>query len=129
MDIVFIENLKIKTTIGVWEWEQRIKQNLLVDVQLGVDIKPAAQSDCIEKAISYKQVAKRVSETLDKSNFKLVETVAEHICTLILNEFPVEWCQVKVSKPRAVENADSVGVIIERFRENRNETKDVIYQF
>ncbi len=118
MDIIFIENLKIKTTIGVWEWEQRIKQNLIVDIQLGADTKPAAQSDCIENAISYKHVAKRVSETLEESNFKLVETVAEQICTLILDEFSVEWCRVKVSKPRAVENADSVGVIIERFRDS-----------
>lgn len=114
MDIVFVENLKIAACIGVWEWERRVKQNLIVDIQLGCDIHQAAQSDSIEDAISYKDVATRIHDFVAESNFKLIESVAESIATIILEEFSATWCRVKISKPRAVEKASNVGVIIER---------------
>ena len=114
MDIVFIENLKIPASIGVWDWEHRVKQNLTIDVELGCDIRQAASFDDIEHAVSYKDVSVRIFELIEGSKFKLIETVAEKIAELILAEFSVTWCRIKVSKPRAVEKASNVGVIIER---------------
>ena len=114
MDIVFIENLKVPATIGVWEWEHRIKQNLIFDIELGCDFQQAAESDEVENTVSYKDVAVRISEFISESRFKLLETVADKTAGLILDEFPVSWCKVKVSKPRAVEMAKNVGVIVER---------------
>lgn len=114
MDIVFIENLKVPASIGVWEWEHRIKQNLIFDIELGCDLQQAAQSDNVENTVSYKDVSLRISEFIAESKFNLLETVAEKIAGLILDEFPVSWCKVKVSKPRAVEMAKNVGVIVER---------------
>lgn len=114
MDIVFIEKLVIPASIGVWEWEHRIKQNLYIDIELGCDVQPAAKSDDIEYAVSYKDVAVRVSEFVEGRHFKLIETVAEEIARLVLAEYTVCWCRVKVSKPRAVEKASNVGVIVER---------------
>ena len=114
LDIVFIENLKVPATIGVWEWEHRIKQNLIFDIELGCDFQKAAESDEVENTVSYKDVAVRVSEFISESRFKLLETVADKTAGLILDEFPVSWCKVKVSKPRAVEMAKNVGVIVER---------------
>lgn len=114
MDIVFIESLKISTTIGVWEWERRIKQNLVVDLELGTDIREAALTDEIGSAVSYKDVALRVVDYVSNSEHRLIETVAQNISDIILSEFPVQWCRVKVSKPRAVERARNVGIVIER---------------
>lgn len=114
MDIVFIENLKVPATIGVWEWEHRIKQNLILDIELGCDIQQAAESDEVANTVSYKDVAVRVYEFISESKFNLLETVAEKTAGLILDEFPVSRCKVKVSKPRAVEMAKNVGVVIER---------------
>ena len=114
MDIVFIRELKVPASIGVWDWEQRIKQNLIVDLELGVDIRKAAQSDDIEDAVSYKSVATRITDFVSESNFKLIESVAESIAEIILNEFPVTWCRVAVNKPRAVEKSQNVGIVIER---------------
>ncbi len=114
MDIVFIEKLKIPATIGVWEWEQRIKQNLIIDLELGTDNRNPAATDNLEDAVSYKDVAIRVSEFVSGSSHKLIETVAENVANIILTEFPISWCRVKVSKPRAVENSQSVGIVIER---------------
>ena len=114
MDIVFIEGLKISATIGVWEWERRIKQNLIIDLELGTDIHKAADSDELDDAISYKDVSLRVIEYVSSSEHKLIETVAENISQIILSEFPIKWCRVKVSKPRAVEKGRNVGIVIER---------------
>ena len=117
MDIVFIEKLTVQASIGVWEWEHRIKQTLLIDVELGTDIRQAADSDNLEDAISYKEVSIRIIQLLSNKHFKLIETVAESIACLVLNDFPVHWCKVKVSKPRAVEKSSNVGVVIERARQ------------
>ena len=114
MDIVFIENLKFQASIGVWEWEARIKQNLIVDLWLGTDIKVAAETDQLEYAVNYKSVSIRISELINSRHYKLIETVAEEIASTVLSEFDVTWCKVKVSKPRAVENSKNVGIIIER---------------
>ncbi len=114
MDIVFIESLKVPASIGVWEWEHRIRQNLIFDIELGCDFAKAAESDEIDDAVSYKDVAMRINEYVSESKFRLLETVAEKVAELILAEFAVSWCKVKVSKPRAVEIARTVGVIIER---------------
>ena len=114
MDIVFIESLKVSATIGVWEWERRIKQNLIIDLELGTDIRAAAETDDIGNAVSYKDVAIRVVEYVSNSEHQLIETVAHSISDIILSEYPVKWCRVKVSKPRAVEKARNVGIVIER---------------
>lgn len=114
MDIVFVEQLKISATIGVWEWEQRIKQTLVIDLELGTDIGKCAASDDIKDALSYKAVSMRVVELISNGKFNLIESVAETVAKTILKEFSVEWCKVRVSKPRAVEKSANVGVVIER---------------
>lgn len=114
MDIVFVESLKIPATVGVWEWERRIKQNLIVDLELGTDIRKAAETDALDDAVSYKDVSIRVFDYVSSSEHQLIETVAQKISEIILSEFPISWCRVKISKPRAVEKSRNVGVIIER---------------
>lgn len=119
MDIIFIQGLKVKTTIGVFDWERRIKQNLLIDLEVETDCRKASENDDLKDALSYKDVANRVSELVAESEFKLVESVAERVASVILEEFPTAWCRVNVSKPRAVENSASVGVMVERGERTR----------
>ena len=114
MDIVFIRDLKIDTVIGIYVWEKRIKQTISLDIDMGVDISQAARSDNIDDAVSYKTVAKRLSEYVGESQHELVESLAEEICALIQNEFSVPWVRLELHKPGAVRGARSVGVIIER---------------
>ncbi len=114
MDIVFIEKLKIPASIGVWEWERQVKQLIVIDIELGTDVRTAAQSDDLDDSISYKDVALKICELLSKRHFALIETVAESIASAVLTNYPVQWCKVRVSKPRAVEKSQNVGVVIER---------------
>ena len=116
MDRVFIEGLEIETTIGIYDWERRIKQPLLFDLEMGFDNRKPAASDNIEHTLDYKAISKRLVAYVKASDFGLVETLAERCCEIVLSEFNVEWVRLKLSKPGAVRGARNVGVMIERQR-------------
>ena len=114
MDIIYLNDLKIDTVIGIYDWERRIKQTISLDLEMGTDIKKAAASDHIDDTLNYKAVAKRLIQFVSESEFQLVETLAERITEIILNEFNVPWVRLRLNKKGAVRYADDVGVIIER---------------
>ncbi len=114
MDIVYLNDLRIDTTIGIYDWERQIKQTISLDIEMATDIAKAAVSDSIEDALDYKAVAKRLIDFVGKSEFFLVETLAERIAQIILKEFHVPWLRLKVDKQGAVRGARGVGIIIER---------------
>ena len=113
-DIVFIKGLTVETTIGVYARERSIRQIVCLDIEMLTDISGAAGSDHIEDALDYKAIADRVTSYTKNSRFFLLEALAENIATLILDEFCVEWLRLRVCKPGAVQNADNVGIVIER---------------
>jgi len=115
-DRVFIEDLRIETVIGVFDWEREIKQAVSLDLEMAYDIRKAAQSDDIRDALDYKSVAKRLIQVVQDSEFQLVESLAERCAALVLDEFPVDWLRLKLSKPGAVRGSSAVGVTIERSR-------------
>ena len=114
MDIVYIRDLKIDTTIGIYDWEREIKQTVSLDIEMAHDIRQAAASDNIEHTLNYKAVAKRLINFISDSEFLLVETMAERCAEIIQQEFSVPWLRLRLSKPGAVRGAQDVGVIIER---------------
>ena len=114
MDIVFIRELKIETVIGIYDWERKIRQTVSLDVDMAADILQAAESDNIDDTLSYKDVAKRLIEFVEGSEFELVEALAEEICRIVREEFAVPWVRLVLHKPGAVRGAKSVGVIVER---------------
>jgi len=114
MDIIFLHDMKVETVIGIWEWERKIRQTVAIDLEMSADIRNAAASDSVEDTLNYKLVAKRLQQFIGESSFQLVETLAEKIAGLVLEEFDVAWVKVKVSKPGAIRGARDVGVVIER---------------
>ena len=114
MDRIFLSEMKIETTVGIWEWEKRIKQQVIIDIEMSADIKKAAATDQIEDTLNYKAVAKSVRKLVEESSFQLVETMAEKISELVIGEHNVSWVRVKVNKPGAIRGSKGVGIIIER---------------
>ncbi len=114
MDIIYLRELRVNAVIGINEWERRIRQVVSIDLDMGADIRKAAVSDAIEDTLNYKAVAKRVVTFVEDSRFNLVETLAERIATLLLDEFDIPWVKVTLNKPGAVRGSQGVGVIIER---------------
>lgn len=113
-DHVFIEGLEIDTLIGIYDWERRIRQTLVFDIEMAFDNRVPAATDDITLTLNYKDVSKRLMEYVGQSSFGLVETLAERCAQIILDEFNVSKVRLKLSKPGAVRGAKSVGVMIER---------------
>ena len=114
MDIVYINELKIDTIIGIFEWEREVRQVVSLDLEMGTDISAAAASDHIDDALNYKAVSKRLVEFVSGSEFLLIEALAERCAEIVMQEFGVPWLRLKLSKPGAVRGSRDVGVIIER---------------
>ena len=116
LDIIFIEALRVETVIGVYDWERRIRQPVIIDLEMGTDIAQAAASDDVVDALDYKAVSKRVQQFVADSSFFLVETLTERVATLVLEEFSVPWVRVRLNKVGALRGAAGVGVVIQRRR-------------
>lgn len=114
MDIVYIRELEIETIIGIYDWEREQKQVVSIDLDMGADIRAASEADNIDQALDYKTVSKRLIDFVEGSEFQLVETLAEEIAKLVLDEFSIPWLRLRVGKPGAITGARDVGVIIER---------------
>lgn len=116
MDIIYLHDLKIDTVIGIFEWERRVKQAVILDLDMAADIRKAAASDKIADTLDYKAVSKRLIEYVGANQFQLVETLAERVAEIVLKEFGISWLRLRVNKKGAVRGAVDVGVIIERSR-------------
>ena len=114
MDIIFLHNLKVDTVIGIFDWERKIRQSVIIDLDMAFDIRKAASSEHIVDTLNYKSVSKRIISFVEAAEFQLVETLAERIAGIIRDEFPVPWVRVRLNKQGAVRGARDVGVIIER---------------
>jgi dihydroneopterin aldolase len=118
MDKIFIHALKTEAIIGIFDWERQVKQTVIVDIEISADIAKAALSDSIDDTLNYKRVAKHVLAFVEESKFHLVETLAEHIAMLILEDLGSAWVRISLSKPGAIRGSRDVGVMLERDRDD-----------
>ncbi|MEM7401513.1 MAG: dihydroneopterin aldolase [Pseudomonadota bacterium] len=114
MDTIFLRDLEVDATIGIFEWEKRIKQKVRIDLEMAADIAKAAASDSIEDTLDYKAISKRVIQFVEDSSYELIETLIEKIAEILLQEFNIPWVRVRLSKPGAVRGSRDVGIVIER---------------
>jgi FolB domain-containing protein len=114
MDKIFIKDLLIRGIIGVNDWERETKQDILVNITLFASTKEAGKSDDVEQSVNYRTVSKKVIEHVERSQRLTVEALAGDIAKLCLEERGVQQVKVSVEKPGAVRFAKSVGVEIER---------------
>jgi dihydroneopterin aldolase len=115
-DRIFLRGLAIDCTIGFIDWERRVKQRVVIDLEMSIDCRTAARRDDVTDTLNYKTVAKRLIAFVQESSFNLVETLVERIASVILLEFGVAWVRVTLSKPGAIRGSREVGVTIERTR-------------
>lgn len=115
MDMVFIKQLQVDTVIGVYDWEKTIKQRLLLDIALVTDLRAAADSDDIRLTLDYAVISDKVIQLITAQPIELIETVAERVAQMLLQEFATSQVEVTVCKPDAVAQAATVGVKITRF--------------
>ena len=113
-DIIFIEGLEIETIIGVYEHERDIKQKVVLDIEMTIPESDAASSDNLRHTVDYDAVSKLVTSYVIDTQYQLIESLAEQVASLVLGAFATDSLKLKLSKPGAVKNAKSVGLIILR---------------
>ncbi len=118
MDTIFLSGLTTECIIGIWDWERRVRQKVVVDIEMATDIRRAAATDSIDDTLDYKRVSKRLLEFIGDSQFQLVETLTERIAEIVVCEFGVAWVRVRLNKQGAIRGARDVGIQIERRRED-----------
>ena len=114
MDIIFLQEVKVETRLGVPEWERLLPQTIVLDIELAMPHSQSCQTDAIEDTIDYGQIVARIRQTLTENSFKLVEALAEHVCQLILSEFGTPWVKIRVGKPGILPGVRQLGVEIAR---------------
>jgi len=114
MDIIFLQEVKVETRLGVPEWERLLPQTIVLDIELAMPHSRSCQTDAIKDTIDYGQIVARIKATLAEHSFKLVEALAEHVCQLILTEFGTPWVKIRVGKPGILPGVKQLGVVIER---------------
>ena len=115
-DRIFLHGLTTECIIGFIDWERRVKQSVVLDIELPVDCRRAALSDDVADTLDYKKVAKRVLSFVEASEFQLVETLAHRLALVVLGEFALPWVRITLNKPGAIRHSRDVGVVIERTR-------------
>ncbi|SFO18630.1 dihydroneopterin aldolase [Nitrosospira briensis] len=114
MDIIFLQELKIKTLVGIYPWELNAPQTIQLDLEIALPTSVACRTDNFEDALDYSLIVQRINDTLSRKHFSLLEALAEHIAQLVLTEFRSPWIKVSVAKLNAIRGVRKVGVCIER---------------
>jgi dihydroneopterin aldolase len=115
-DRIFLRNLECQCIIGFIDWERRVKQKVVLDLEFPTNCARAAASDDVSDTVDYKRVAKRVLGYVGESQYQLIETLAHNLAMLLLEEFSLQWIRISLNKPGAIRHSRDIGVTIERHR-------------
>jgi dihydroneopterin aldolase len=114
LDLIFVEGLQGQTVIGIDHGELHDPQPLVIDVVAGLPRARACDTDRIVDTIHYGHVRERILRLMREHKLQLLESFAEAIASILLDEFGAAWVRVKVVKPRKFDDVAAVGVQIER---------------
>lgn len=114
MDILFLRDFRLETIIGLYEWERKAPQPVLIDLEIGLYDHKAGHTDDVADTIDYGKVAERIRESVATREIHLVETLGEHIADIVRNEFGAPWVRVTVRKLAILRGVKELGIIVER---------------
>jgi 7,8-dihydroneopterin aldolase/epimerase/oxygenase len=114
MDAIVMRELRVEALIGIHRRERHAAQTLSIDLEIGLPSDAVFASDKVADTIDYEQVALRIRALAASGHFRLVETLAERIARLVLDDFGAPWVKISVAKVGILGNAKYVGVTIER---------------
>jgi D-erythro-7,8-dihydroneopterin triphosphate epimerase len=106
-----IKDLRLRTIVGVFEWEQKAPQEVVVNVELEFDGAAAARSDDLSDSVDYKAIKQQLLREVQNARYKLLEKLADHVLQIVLSHEKVRRATVEVDKPHALRFAESVSVV------------------
>lgn len=110
MQRITIEQLRVPTLIGVYDWERTQKTTLLMTVDLDVDVTAATLNDNVQDTVDYALVAEHIKNTAEETSFELLEALGRTLCESLLATFPVSKVKLKIEKPDILPDAHTVHV-------------------
>ena len=113
-DKIFIQELEISCIIGTLPRERKKKQKILIDLEFSAPVKRAARRDNLRDALNYQKIAEHATQFVSKSRFYLIETLSERLAQALLRRFKLRHLTLRITKPKAIKNAQCVGVEIFR---------------
>ena len=117
MDTIFIREFRVEAWVGIFEWEKQRAQTLEIEIEIQIPDAPAGRTDNIHETVNYGEVVERVRAELVDRRFKLLESLAEHLCGVILAQFRVAVrVRLSVAKLSHIRGVRKVGVLFERTR-------------
>lgn len=108
--IIKIENLKLRTIVGIYDWEKEKKQDVIINIELEFDGTKAIESDSIEDTIDYKTITKEIIDMVEGTEFNLIERIAGDAMKIVMKNEKVDKASVRVDKPGALRFTDTVSV-------------------
>ncbi|HNA30626.1 MAG TPA: dihydroneopterin aldolase [Thiobacillaceae bacterium] len=114
MDILFLRDFRLEMIIGLYEWERKAPQPVMLDLEIGLYDHKAGHTDQIGDTIHYGEVAARIQEVVSTREIRLVETLGEIIADIVRNEFGAPWVRVAVRKIAILRGVKELGIIVER---------------
>ncbi len=126
-DYIVLTGLKIRCIIGIFEWERKRKQDVVIDLKIPCDIREAARRDRIADTVDYKKIAKAVIAYVEKSRFQLIETLAERLAGFLSRDFHLAELELTVSKPGAIRGSQNVGILLHRVFPSKDPVERVFW--
>ena len=108
--IIKIENLKLRTIVGIYDWEKEKKQDVIINVEIEFDGSKAIETDSIDDTIDYKTITKEIIDMVEGREFNLIEKIAGDAMKIVLRNDKVQKASVRVDKPGALRFTDTVSV-------------------
>lgn len=115
-DKIFLQGLAVRCKIGIFEWERKVRQKIVIDLEMPADVRKASRKDQIQDALDYKAIAKHIITFVSQSEYFLIETLAEKLAARLLEKFELPEILLRVSKPGAIRGSQNVGIEIKRKR-------------
>jgi dihydroneopterin aldolase len=116
MNTIYIRNLTVETIIGCYPHERLNKQPVIINLEVAADFSQAALTDELANTLDYATLANRLTQFIEQRQDKLLETLADACAHMLMQEFKPHWLRLQIGKPQALQNAEQVGVIVERSR-------------
>jgi len=106
MDKIYIKNLKIAGKHGVYDFEKKQNHFFEIDAVIYLSLKKAGKSDNLKDTVDYVEVVNLIAKIFKEKDCKLIEAVAESICSVLLDSYPIKKIKLKIRKPHAPIHAD-----------------------
>jgi FolB domain-containing protein len=112
--IIKIKNLKLKTILGIHEWEKNFEREIIINAEIFTDFNQALKSDLIQDTVDYDSIITKIKNLVSQKKFKLIEKMAQEIMNLIMEDKRIKHCKLEVDKVKVFDFVDSFSITIEK---------------